>query len=144
MASQTFQLTVLSAERELFAGEVESVNLPTDSGEITVLARHNPLVTNLKAGELTIRKEKNEQEWLFIGGGILEFTPTNECRILADVAERVEEIDLQAAEQARQRAEEGLEKAQSEPEVLSAKAELFQTLAKIRVAEKNRKLRGRH
>lgn len=143
MSAKNFQLTILSAEKELFADQVESVTLPTEAGEITALAQHTPIFANLKAGELMIRA-KGKQEFLFVGGGVMEFTPRNECRILADVAERIEEIDLQKAEEARLRAERELGQAKSGPEVFAAKAALFQALARIHAAEKNRKLRGRH
>ncbi len=141
--AKTFHLTVLSAERELYSGDSESITISTESGEITAMADHRPLVSNLEVGELAIKKSDGKIDWMFIGGGVLEFAPGNECRILADVAERVEEIDEKAAEEARERAKKTLEAAESEPEVLAAKAELFKALARIRIAEKNRKLRGR-
>lgn len=141
---KAFQLTVLSAERELYSGEATAVTAPTEMGEITVMSNHIPLVSNLHAGELTIRKADGKTDWLFAGGGVLEFTPENECRVLADVAERVEEIDEKRAEEAKERAKKTLEAAESEPEVAAAQASLMKAIARIRIAEKNRKLRGRH
>lgn len=142
--ARTFKLTVLSAERELYSGEAVALTVPTEMGEVTVMAGHIPLVANLHAGELTIKKADGSNDWLFAGGGVLEFTPENECRILADVAERVTEIDEKAAEEARERAQKAIEAAESEPDVAAAQAALLHALARIRIAEKNRKLRGRH
>jgi F-type H+-transporting ATPase subunit epsilon len=136
----SFSLTVLSAERELYSGEVDQLTLPTDLGEITVLANHCPLVANLHSGELMLRS-KEKTDWLFVGGGVLEFNVNNECRVLADVAERVDEIDLKATEEARERAKKELEASESEPDVVAAKAALFHALAKIRIVEKNRRLK---
>jgi len=133
---------VLSAERKLYSGEASAITAETEEGEVTVMADHIPLVTNLCAGELTIQKN-DSSDYLFAGGGVLEFTPENECKILADVAERVDEIDAERAEAARKRAREILAAAKSEPDVAAAKAALLRALARLRIAEKNRKLRGR-
>ena len=141
--AKTFKLTVLSAERELHSGEAEALTISTEMGEITAMADHRPLVANLEAGELKIQKPEGQTDWLFVGGGVLEFSPENKCRVLADVAERVEEIDEQRAAEARERAKETLKSAKSEPEVAESKAALLMALARIRIAEKNRKLRGR-
>jgi F-type H+-transporting ATPase subunit epsilon len=141
--SKDFQLTVLSAERQLYSGEAEALTIATEMGEVTVMADHIPLVANLQPGELMIRKAGDQTDWLFVGGGILEFGQNNECRVLADVAERVEEIDEKRAEEARQRARKTLEEAKSEPEVAAAQASLMRAMARLRIAEKNRKLRGR-
>ncbi|MFH0776102.1 MAG: ATP synthase F1 subunit epsilon [Patescibacteria group bacterium] len=142
--SKTFKLTVLSAERQLYSGEATALTAPTEMGEVTVMANHIPLVANLHAGELTIQKAEGANDYLFAGGGVLEFTPENECRVLADVAERVAEIDEKAAEEARERAHKAIEEAKSEPEVAAAQAALLHAIARLRIAEKNRKLRGRH
>ncbi|MCF7845820.1 MAG: ATP synthase F1 subunit epsilon [Candidatus Peribacteraceae bacterium] len=142
--TKAFKLTVLSAERELYSGEAAALTAPTELGEVTVMANHIPLVANLHAGELTIQKAGGGNDYLFAGGGVLEFTPENECRVLADAAERVEEIDAKRAEAARERAQKAIEEAESEPEVAEAQAALLRALARLRIAEKNRKLRGRH
>jgi len=141
--TKIFKLTVLSAERELYSGETEALTISTEMGEITVMSDHRSLVANLEPGELKIQKPGGQTDWLFVGGGMLEFAPKNECRVLADVAERVEEIDAKRAEEARERAKKSLEGAKSEPEVAEAKAALLRAIARIRIAEKNRKLRGR-
>jgi len=139
--AKTFQLTVLSAEKELFSGEAESITITTEAGEITVMANHVPLVSNLQPGGLEIKATDGKTSWMFVGGGVLEFTTGNECRVLADVAERVEEIDEKRAQEAKKRAEETLASAKSEPEVAEAKAALLRSLARLRIAEKNRKFR---
>lgn len=141
MAAATFQLAVLTAEGPLWRGEVQQVTVPTDDGEITLLPHHLALVSNLHAGELAIQTAAGTAEQLFVAGGVLEFSPQNTCRVLADVAERVDEIDEKQAEEARQRATATLAAAQTEPEVAAAQAALFEALMRLRVAEKNRKLR---
>ncbi|MFH0834439.1 MAG: ATP synthase F1 subunit epsilon [Patescibacteria group bacterium] len=140
---KTFQLTVLSAERQLYSGEAKALTAMTEMGEVTVMANHIPLVANLQAGELTIQKE-GSPDYLFAAGGVLEFTPENECRVLADAAEHIHEIDEKRAEEARERARKAIEQAESEPQVAEAQAALMRAIARLRIAEKNRKLRGRH
>jgi len=137
--SKTFHLTVLSAEKELCAEEAESLTISTEMGEITVMTDHLPLVTNLDPGGLKIQKPGGKIDWMFVGGGVLEFDKNNNCKVLADVVERVEEIDEKHAEEARERAKKILENAKSEPEVAAAQAALLQAIARLRIAEKIRK-----
>jgi F-type H+-transporting ATPase subunit epsilon len=140
-ATKSFVLTVLTAERELFSGTVASVTLPTEAGELTLLPHHTALVSNLHAGELQIKSADGKSEELFIGGGVLEFDPSNACRVLADVGERVAEIDEKAAEEARKRAEAAVKDAEGTPEVAAAQAALLHAIARLRIAEKSRKFR---
>ena len=137
---KTFPLSVLSAEKQLYSGEAESLTLPTEEGEITILAHHIGLVANLQPGEAVIHAN-GKTENMFVGGGVLEFNPDNECRVLADVAERIDEIDISRAEAARKKAQAAIESAKSEPEVAEAKAALLRAIARIRIAEKNKKYR---
>jgi F-type H+-transporting ATPase subunit epsilon len=138
---KNFKLIVLSAERELMSAEAKSLTINTEQGEITIMAGHRPLVSNLTAGEANIQQSDGKTDWMFVGGGVLKFSPENECRVLADAAERVDEIDEKAAEEARERAHKILEEAKSEPEVAAAQASLMHAIARLRIAEKNRKLR---
>ncbi len=106
------QLRVVSVERSLFEGEVDAgpgrpfLVCPAVEGEIGVLPRHAPLLTALRPGLLKIRNGREETE-LFVGGGFVEILP-DRVTILADVAERAEEITEEAAEEARRRAQERL------------------------------------
>jgi len=105
------QLRVVSVERSLFEDEVDGQGRPflvcqgTD-GELGILPRHAPLLTTLRPGPLVIRNGPEETE-LFVGGGFLEVLP-DRVTVLADVAERAEEISEESAEEARQRAQERL------------------------------------
>ncbi len=117
-------------------------------GEITILAGHRSLVANLKPGELQIKKSDGSIDWMFAGGGVLEFSPEEGCRVLADVAERVEDIqdiiEQKLMEIGRyELAQKELSEAKSEPDVAEAQAALLRAIARLRIAEKNRKLRGR-
>jgi F-type H+-transporting ATPase subunit epsilon len=104
-------LRVVSVERSLFEGEVDGQGRPFlvcqgTEGELGILPRHAPLLTTLRPGPLLIRNGTEETE-LFVGGGFLEILP-DRVTVLADVAERAEEISEEAAEEARRRAQERL------------------------------------
>ena len=105
------QLRVVSVERSLFEGEVDGQGRPFlvcegTEGELGILPRHAPLLTTLRPGPLLIRNGAEETE-LFVGGGFLEVLP-DRVTVLADVAERTEEISEESAEEARERARERL------------------------------------
>jgi F-type H+-transporting ATPase subunit epsilon len=101
--SNTFLLTIVTPEKEVYRDTVDSVTLPTVEGEITVLAGHVPLSTILKPGELVIRKATDERPYA-IGGGFIE-VQSNRLVILADTAEHLAEIDEQRVQEAITRAE---------------------------------------
>ena len=105
------QVRVVSVERSLFEGEVDGQGRPFlvcegIEGELGILPRHAPLLTTLRPGPVSIRNGPEETE-LFVGGGFLEVLP-DRVTILADVAERAEEISEESAEEARRRAQERL------------------------------------
>jgi F-type H+-transporting ATPase subunit epsilon len=105
------KLRVVSVERSLFEAEVDGLGRPFlvcqgTEGELGILPRHAPLLTTLRPGPLLIRNGSEETE-LFVGGGFLEVLP-DRVTVLADVAERAEEISEEAAEEARHRAQERL------------------------------------
>src|SRR3989338_4535813 len=92
---------IATVERVVYEAEIDQVTLPTKLGEITILPNHIPLVSSLSAGEILIKKDGVEIP-LATSGFFVELSD-NQIVILADTAERLEEIDQQRAEQARQR-----------------------------------------
>lgn len=135
--SSHFSVTVLSAEDTLYSGSAVSVTIPTNGGEITVLPHHAPLVSTLHAGELTVRHTHGEER-IFVGGGVVEFTPGNECRVLADVAERSDAIDEAAATTARERAEKALAEAHGEADVAAAQIALLNAIMRLKIVERRK------
>lgn len=133
-------LTVVTPERIVFEGAAESVSAMTRSGEITVLANHEPLVTLLRAGEMRIRHEGGE-ELLAISAGVLT-VDANVVSVLAETAERSEELELGAVEEAKRRAEEALKVMRNKNDVgfTDAAAHLERELARYKVALKGRKV----
>ena len=94
---------IVTQERLLYSDDVDMVIAPGSDGELGILPHHSPLLTALNFGELRLKKGSTE-ELFAIGGGILEVTP-EKVTVLADSAERADDIDLARAEEARQRAE---------------------------------------
>jgi F-type H+-transporting ATPase subunit epsilon len=98
------QCDIITQERIVFSDQVDSVNLPGIEGRMGILPHHSPLLTMLDFGEVMVRTAGNEQ-YFAIGGGFVEVQPDH-VTILADSAEQADEIDVERAERARQRAEE--------------------------------------
>ncbi len=132
-------LEIITGEQCLFREEeIDAVVAPGMIGELGVLPNHAPLVTSLTSGELRVRKDSAEMPF-FIAGGFLQ-VQNDVVTVLADSAERGDEIDLERAEAARARAEERL---RDEISVDRARAEasLRRSLVRLRVARRRR--RGR-
>ncbi len=97
---------IVSQDRQVFNGEAEMVVIPGAAGQMGILPHHAPVLTSLNYGIITV-KTKSGEEHFTVAGGIAEVQP-DQVTILADAAENVEEIDVDRALQARQRAEESI------------------------------------
>ena len=136
------QCDVVSVERIVFSDSVDMVLAPGVDGVLGILPHHAPLLTTLVPGEITIRKAGQEDVFMAIGGGFIEVRP-DRVTILADSAERAEEIDIERAEAARRRAEERLRTGvPGAVDFSRAETALHRSLIRIKVAE-HRKREGR-
>jgi F-type H+-transporting ATPase subunit epsilon len=134
----TFKLEIVTAERMVFSDEVSALIAWGMEGQLGILPHHAPLMTMLQPGDLMIRKDK-EEEYLAISGGFLEVRP-DKVIILADACERVEEIDIARAEEAKRRAQETLKMAAPLTiDMAAAEAALRRSLARLKVAERKRR-----
>ena len=129
---------IVTNERIVFSeNDVEMVIAPGAGGTLGILPNHAPLVTTLAAGELRVRKGGNDQS-MIVFGGFMEVTPSKVI-VLADVAEKVEEIDVQRAEAARRRAEEAIARGGGESvDLAQAEAQLQRAQVRLRVSERRR------
>lgn len=132
---------IVTPEKVIYENEISQVSIPTMNGEITVLPNHIPLISVLKAGELKI-KDKDGEHSMAVSGGFLEVRGQNEIVILADNAERVADIDISKAEEAKQRAEEQMKNIKNVQDVDYARlqAVIDREANKMRVANKYRSL----
>jgi F-type H+-transporting ATPase subunit epsilon len=99
----TIQCDIVTQERTVFSQQVASVSLPGTEGRMGILPNHSALLTTLSFGEVSVRHADGEEEHFAIGGGYAEVQP-DKVVVLADSAEQAEEIDVERAEKARQRA----------------------------------------
>jgi F-type H+-transporting ATPase subunit epsilon len=135
------KVDVVTAERVVYSDEgVDEVVAPGVAGELAVLPRHAPLLTMIKPGVMRILKGGEEIE-MAITGGFLEVRQ-DRVTILADAAERAEEIDVVRAEEARRRAERILEERVAEEDLARAAAALQRALLRLKVAERRRRRGG--
>ena len=133
----TLRLEIITAERQVFSDDVNTVVVPGVDGELGVLPHHAPLITMIRPGEVLVRKD-SEETYLFVSGGFLEVRP-DKIIILADACERYDEIDIERAEAAKRRAEEGLKTHPPELDVTQAQAALLRAIVRLKVAERKRR-----
>ncbi len=135
------RVDIVTAERAVFSEEgVDEVVAPGTEGEFTVLPMHASFLTMIKPGIMRIVKGGEDVD-LAITGGFLEVRD-DRVTILADAAERAEEIDVVRAEEARRRAERTLAERVSEVDLARASAELQRALVRLKAAERRRRRSG--
>lgn len=128
-------LEIVTGEREVFKGEVDMINAPGGDGDMGILPRHAPVLSTLRPGVLRVKIGNDQQEFA-IGGGFINILGDHVI-ILADSAERAEEIDIARAEAARLRAQEMLK---NPPE---NKEDLFRLETALRKSEARLKVASR-
>ncbi len=135
--------TIATPERVVYKQEIESVSLPTPQGEITVLPNHISLVSLVSPGMITMRKGK-EEWYVSVSGGFVNVKPQSQVTLLADTAERAEELTLEAIEKAREQARRALSEVRvaDEESFAAAAAGLERELARLRVARKHKSRGG--
>ena len=133
----TFEIA--TPERIVYKDQVDSITLPTKDGEITILPNHIPLVSVLVPGAITVRKGKAEQ-FMAVSGGFIEIQPNNRVVVLADTAERAEELTEVAILKAREDAERVLHEKRSldDESFAAAAAGLERELARLKVVRRRR------
>jgi F-type H+-transporting ATPase subunit epsilon len=132
------RVEMVTAEGRILSEEADFVRAPGLAGELGILPHHIPLMTPLRTGEVLVR-DGNREEYLFVAGGFLEVLP-DRVVILADAAERAEEIDEARAEEARRKAQQLLEQRPPDLDTATAAAALERAIFRLRIAE----LRKRH
>ena len=129
-----FALEVVTPERVAYSGQVASLQAPGSEGSFGVLAGHIPLLTSLQIGRLRFVEEDGSEVQMAISGGFVE-VGREQVAVLAETAERVEEIDVERAEAARARAEERLARAREKRvDVARAAAALARALNRLKAA----------
>lgn len=128
---------ITTPEKTVYEDEIDQLTVMTAAGEITVLPNHIPLVSLLYPGEMRIKKG-GEMIPMAVTGGFLEVRPGSELVILADAAERVEEIDEVLVEQAKEKAVAALREKFTAADFEDAALALEREVARLRVIRKYR------
>ena len=134
MAEKILQLEVVTPEQTVVSEQVDIVMAPGYFGEFGALPNHIPFLAQLQPGEVKYRKG-GQLEHLVVGGGYAEVLPTK-VTVLAITAERSQDIDLERARAARERAEQRLKERQEGVDFMRAEASLQRAIARIRAAER--------
>ncbi len=138
----TTHLDIVSAEDEIFSGRAEMVTCTGSFGELGIAPGHAPLLTQLRPGPVTVRRQGGNEEIFYVSGGMLEVQP-NTITILADTALRAGDVDEAAALNAQKHAEEVLHNQNTEIDYSRAASELAEAAAQLRTLRATRKKVGK-
>ena len=133
---QTFRLRIVTPNRQVVTEDVEEAQVPGKEGYLGILPGHAPLLSELKVGELTYRQGKQAHH-LAVSGGFLEVLP-DQVTVLAETAEKMDEIDAERARAAKERAEKRLRSPDPDVDINRAGVALERALIRLQVASKNR------
>lgn len=134
--NNTFDLKIVSSDRNFFEGACEMIILPAIDGDHGVLAKHESMVTAIRAGEVRFQVD-GQWKIAALGDGFAQIMP-DYVVVVVDTAEWPEEIDVRRAEEARERAEERLRRKQALLEYHHTKAALSRAMARLKVTKKVR------
>jgi F-type H+-transporting ATPase subunit epsilon len=138
--ANTIHLDIVSAEGQIFSGEASMVFVPGSQGELGIYPRHAPLLTTLKAGEVRVQTQGQEEQSFFVGGGALEIQP-HLVTVLADTAIRAHDLDEAQALAAKARAEEAVRSRSDKMDIAEAQSELARAMAQLKAIARLRKVR---
>ena len=131
----TIKLEIVSAETAIFSGEATMVVAPGKDGDLGIAPKHTPLLTTLRPGEIEVHKEGEDKEYIYVTGGILEVQP-HMVTILADSATHSDELDEEAALEAKNQAEQALKGADKKEDLEQAQAQLVESAARYSAVKK--------
>ncbi len=132
--AETFQVEIVTPEKLVVKDSAEEMQIPGKNGYLGILPGHAPLITELAVGEICYRNGGNTQH-LAVAWGFAEVLP-DRVTILAETAERPEEIDIQRAEQAKQHAEQELKDGKTEADFTRAESDLQRAETRLEVGGK--------
>ena len=130
----TIRCDIVSAEKEIFHGNVSMVIATGEMGELGIAPRHAPLITRLKPGQVRLKLENGDEQFFYVSGGILEVQP-QVVTILADTAERAADLDEASARKAKDEAERAIADRTDVLEIAEAQNQLAQAMAQLQALE---------
>jgi F-type H+-transporting ATPase subunit epsilon len=133
-----FHVDIVSAEESIYSGPAEFLVAPAEAGEVGIYPQHTPMLTRIKPGSVRIKAPLQEEELVYVSGGMLEVQP-DVVTILADTAVRGANLDEMKAMEAKKRAEEAMRDRSSAMDYARAQAELSEAIAQLAAIQKLRK-----
>lgn len=138
MSTKQFLLQVVSQERELIAQKVDSLTVPTQVGELTILPDHAPLFSKVVSGVMVYRNA-GEERFFIVSSGFLNVSDQKQVTVLVDSAVADREISEQKAQAAIQAANETMSKTVDQRELMMAEASLKQAMLELKLAQKTKR-----
>lgn len=134
----TIRCDIVSAEEEIFSGDVSLVVATGELGELGIAPRHAPLITRLKPGQVRVVQENGDEQFFYVSGGILEVQP-QVVTVLTDTAIRAKDLDEAAVKLAKEEAERAIANRSDAMEIAEAQSQLAQAMAQLQALERLRK-----
>ena len=134
----TIRCDIVSAEEEIFRGDVQMVVATGEMGELGIAPRHAPLITRLKPGQVRVTLANGEEQNFYVSGGILEVQP-NLVTVLSDTALRAKDIDEAKVRAAKEEAERLIANRDKDMDIATAQAQLAEAAAQLAALERLRK-----
>jgi len=133
--ADTIRLEVVTPEKQVVSDLAQIVMAPGSMGEFGVLSGHTPFMTSLKTGAIHYRDENGKDQFIFVSGGFAEALP-DKVTILAESAEKMEDIDTERAKAAIERAEKRLaeDRAKEKVDIARARAAIERAVMRIKIA----------
>ena len=136
MEDKTFHLEIVTPKRVVFKGEITSFSAPGVEGGFQVLHSHAPMLSSLKIGEVKITEASGTEFKYAVSGGFVEVRD-NKVVLLAETAERTDEIDVERAKAARDRAQQRIAEKKRDIDVERAKLALYRALNRLKISGVN-------
>jgi F-type H+-transporting ATPase subunit epsilon len=136
--AMTFHVDIVSAEEEIYSGTAEMLFAPAEMGDVGIMARHAPMLTSLKPGEVRVQTADGEEHTIYVSGGMLEVQP-HVVTVLSDTAVRAKDLDEAAVMEAKERAEKAMADKSSDMEYAQAETELAEAVAQLRAISRIKK-----
>ncbi|ODC04793.1 F0F1 ATP synthase subunit epsilon [Terasakiispira papahanaumokuakeensis] len=136
--AMTLHCDIVSAEQSIFSGRAEMLIAAGAAGDLGIMPGHTPLLTELKPGPVRVVLQDGKEEIFYVSSGFLEVQP-NVVTVLADSADRAENLDEAAAQEAQREAERAMKDQKSDLDYARATVELAEAAAQLRTLQQLRK-----
>lgn len=140
--TSTVHCDIVSAEQEIFSGQITMLIATGSLGDLGVTPDHAPLLTELVPGPIRLVTDSDEEEIFYVSGGFLEVQPT-QIKVLADTALRADDMNEAAAAEAKRQAQRELDNQNSELDYTRAATQLAEAAAQLRTIKSIRKRMGK-